>query len=255
MITARPIEGSEKAAPLLFFVTERPGVVEFRGLGLIEGVELVSQIDPTSGEAFSNYAYDCCLVDLAAEGETLDWGWVSRRKDPRVTNTEAIAASPQAWRNWVDAGVDALGRVRRVVARQARVRREEQQPKRGSEEEKVLEQVYAFYSSDGNRRKVRFEALAELVAEFVIRESHGRYQCGWITRGAGDQGVDFVGRLDIGSGFSRTSLVVLGQAKCEQRQGLQVAGTSLAPSPVYGEAGLGASLLRGASAIRPSERS
>jgi hypothetical protein len=50
----------------------------------------------------------------------------------------------------------------------------------------------------------------------VIAESHGRYRPGWITRGSGDHGVDFVGRLDVGSGFSSTSLVVLGQAKCER---------------------------------------
>jgi hypothetical protein len=34
-----------------------------------------------------------------------------------------------------------------------------------------------------------------------------------------DGGADFVGRLDIGSGFSRVKLVVLGQAKCERIEG------------------------------------
>ena len=38
-----------------------------------------------------------------------------------------------------------------------------------------------------------------------------------ITRGTGDEGVDSVGRLRIGSGFSSVDVVVLGQAKCESQ--------------------------------------
>ena len=79
----------------------------------------------------------------------------------------------------------------------------------------MLTEVYDFYSADGMKRKARFEAVAEVVSEFIISESHGQYRRGWITRGSGDGGVDFVGRLDVGSGFSKASLVVLGQAKCE----------------------------------------
>ncbi len=60
-----------------------------------------------------------------------------------------------------------------------------------------------------------FEAVAERIAEEVLVES-GRYRRGWITRKSGDFGIDFVGRLDVGSGFATAKLVVLGQAKCEQ---------------------------------------
>ena len=38
---------------------------------------------------------------------------------------------------------------------------------------------------------------------------------GWVTKKGGDGGVDFIGRLDIGSDFAKTKLIVLGQAKCE----------------------------------------
>lgn len=203
------------ASPLLFFVTDRPGVVEFRGLGVIESVDLVSQIEPSSGQPFSNFAYDCALVSLAAEGEQLAWEWVSRRKDPSLSAAETLASAPAAWQVWVDEGSVSLNRVRRVVARSRVVSRDQQLPPRGSEEEQVLKQIYEFYSAHGNSRKARFEALAELVADFVITEAHGRYHRGWITRGTGDHGIDFVGRLDVGAGFSSASLVVLGQAKCE----------------------------------------
>jgi len=60
------------ACSLLFFVADRPGTVEFRGVGMIEAVELVSQVEPSTGHSFSNYAYDCALISLANEGERLD---------------------------------------------------------------------------------------------------------------------------------------------------------------------------------------
>lgn len=41
-----------------------------------------------------------------------------------------------------------------------------------------------------------------------------RYQEGWLTRAGGDGGLDFVGRLDVGSSGASTPLIVLGQAKC-----------------------------------------
>jgi hypothetical protein len=38
---------------------------------------------------------------------------------------------------------------------------------------------------------------------------------GWITPPSSDGGADFIARLDVGSGFSRAKIIVLGQAKCE----------------------------------------
>ena len=72
--------------------------------------------------------------------------------------------------------------------------------------------IYKFYSG----RNHRFELLAAEVIEYIIKEAGGKYKSGWLTPPAGDQGTDFVGRLDIGSGFSKTKVVLLGQAKCEK---------------------------------------
>ena len=55
-----------------------------------------------------------------------------------------------------------------------------------------------------------------MVAAKVIDETGESYHEGWITPGTGDHGADFIGRLDVGSGFAKTKLVVLGQAKCEK---------------------------------------
>jgi hypothetical protein len=126
-----------------------------------------------------------------------------------------LELAPKQWSKWVNEGKDSLSSIRRNVARAKVFNKEEQLPPPGSEEQKVLDKIYNFYSTSNDRKK-RFEALAEVVTEFVISESHGRYKRGWVTRGSGDHGIDFVGRLDVGSGFSTTSLVVLGQAKCEK---------------------------------------
>jgi hypothetical protein len=48
-----------------------------------------------------------------------------------------------------------------------------------------------------------------------INTNGGSYAEGWVTRGSGDGGVDFVGKIRLGSGFSSMDVVVLGQAKCE----------------------------------------
>ncbi|GAC1610739.1 MAG: hypothetical protein NVS3B26_19230 [Mycobacteriales bacterium] len=56
--------------------------------------------------------------------------------------------------------------------------------------------------------------LASYVAASVLGDSGGRYRAGWITRAGGDGGMDFVGRLDVGTAENNTPLIVLGQAKC-----------------------------------------
>lgn len=60
-----------------------------------------------------------------------------------------------------------------------------------------------------------FEGVADRVVERIVIESGAKYRRGWVTPGGGDQGIDFIGRIDVGSGFARAKLVVLGQAKCQ----------------------------------------
>ena len=74
----------------------------------------------------------------------------------------------------------------------------------------MLRELYEFY--DG--RKHAFELLASRVAAEVLRESGARYKEGWLSRSSGDGGVDFIGRIDMGSLAASTPVVVLGQAKC-----------------------------------------
>ncbi len=71
------------------------------------------------------------------------------------------------------------------------------------------------------------EGLASEVVGSYLRES-GQYRPGWITKRAGDGGIDFVSRLDLGVGVSALKLVVLGQAKCVSAGAPPTSGLDLA---------------------------
>ena len=87
----------------------------------------------------------------------------------------------------------------------------DQLPVKGSREERCLGEIYDHYL----HHRHGFELLASKVVSGHISRNGGKFIEGWVTRGTGDGGVDFVGRLDIGSGFSKVKIIVLGQAKCE----------------------------------------
>jgi Restriction endonuclease AspBHI N-terminal/Restriction endonuclease len=205
------------AAPLLFFLAvphggRIKGNVKFQGVGVIDKVELVSQWDRHAAGTFANYRFDVVILSLAREAEDLDWSWISARRDPTVSLEDSLKLAPSAWRQWVKEGAVALPRLRRSVAYQSTTDPLEQRPAPGSREAQVLADVYAFYA----KKKSAFEGLAEVVAEHLFRSAGNDYARGWITPRSGDHGADFVGRLDIGLGFAKTRLVVLGQAKCEK---------------------------------------
>lgn len=186
------------------------GHVEFCGAALIERLEHVVQRDPDTGRSFPNLVLDLAVVDLADTGDELDMRWIDDRRDPRLDAEQATRHAPRSWMRWVKDGRAAIPRVRRRVV-SSRVRTaQEQLPAAGSDEAVVLRRLYAFF--DG--RKHTFELLAARVAAQVLGHSGARYHEGWLTRPGGDGGVDFVGRLDVGTAANNTPLVVLGQAKC-----------------------------------------
>ncbi|MFF2212238.1 restriction endonuclease [Streptomyces antibioticus] len=203
------------AAPLLLFraVSRNgrvKGFVEFCGLGVIERAERIVQWAGHEHTTFTNYVYDIALIDLAAENDRIDWDWITARRSPAVSDQEALAKAPRAWREWVKRGHSALPRVRRRVARARVTKVRDQRPAPGSQRDDDLRFVYEQFDD----RKHEFEAVASAVAAHVLKGSGHNYREGWITRRSGDGGTDFVGRIDLGAGLAGTSLVVLGQAKC-----------------------------------------
>ena len=57
------------------------------------------------------------------------------------------------------------------------------------------------------------------VAGRILQDRGGHFVEGWLSKQGGDRGIDFVGKLKLGTGFGATKLVVLGQAKCVDPNG------------------------------------
>jgi len=204
------------ATPLAFFERVRIegrayGNVKFQGYGVIERAELVTQYNPGIGY-FTNFVFTFAVLSLSDEDEELDWDWINSRRVPSSTARDILEQAPVSWRKWVREGNLKLETLRRRAALAKVESVEGQRPKSGSREGKCLQEIYDFYSAIG---KHRFELLASRVVMSHINSYGGTYQEGWVTRGSGDGGVDFVGKVRLGSGFAAVDVVVLGQAKCE----------------------------------------
>jgi hypothetical protein len=206
------IEKRRLAAPLLLFRADRKGYKEFCGLGLLTGARRVTQYSEKNGGFFTNYLFDIAILSLTEEDECVDLMWIKNRRDPSIEAQIANFTAPKAWQTWVQIGTPAVDKLRRRVSRYHIVPKSEQLPALKSAQRVALESIYGFYEG----KKSRFEALASLACESAVKETGAYYRRGWLTQSTGDGGLDFVGRVDVGEGFARTRLVVLGQAKCER---------------------------------------
>jgi hypothetical protein len=205
-----------KAPPILFFKRVSvngvaKGYPMFMGLGIINSVDLLSQWDNKLQRSFTNYAFDFTVLCMAKEHDIFEWDWINSRREEGFSVLETNKLAPASWKIWLNEGANSLNKIRRRVSKLLVVKKEHQKPEIGTSQEILLQKVYKFY--DG--KKHNFEALAEWVAERVIGQELGIYQQGWITQGSSDGGADFIGKVALGSGFSKVELIVLGQAKCE----------------------------------------
>lgn len=205
-----PVSRSLAPPFLLFSQVEvggsRKGFRAFSGYGVPTRYFLRSQRERNSERYFTNLALELALFNLDAEDERFDWDWINQRRDPTRPSTEILNSAPAAWRLWVKEGGAAIERCRRAVVRH-RVTSIAEQLDYSREDRELLTALHRSFSDDFHS----FEGFAALIAERVVGQ---RCQRAWVTPRSSDGGVDFVCRLDLGSGFSLTSAVVLGQAKC-----------------------------------------
>jgi hypothetical protein len=204
-----------RAAPLLFFEnvaqeSRSKGYRRFRGVGVVDRVERVIQVDRHE-QPFVNYRFDCTLLTLKHENNELAWDWIALRRDPTKTLEETLGRAPAAWRKWVERGGEALDSVRQQLLTYRMISEADQRPIPGSREAALLQEIMNFYAGS---RKSRFEALAERVAQLALG-ANGAYRLGWVTKASADRGIDFVGRLDLGTDVGPLRVVVAGQAKCQ----------------------------------------
>jgi hypothetical protein len=204
------------ASPLIFF--ERVAVegraygnIKFQGYGVLEKAELVTQYNPGIGY-FTNYVFQFAVLSLSDEDEEVDWNWINSRRDASTDLKASLGLAPVSWQKFVSQGIQKIESFRRRASLAKVESQQSQMPKQGSREEKCLKTIYDFYTSAG---KHRFELLASRVVMSLVNSNGGNYTEGWVTRGSGDGGVDFVGKVRVGAAFASVDVVVLGQAKCE----------------------------------------
>jgi hypothetical protein len=223
-----------RAAPFLFFESlvhegRAKGFWRFIGYGVVERAQLTTQID-RQNRWFVNYVFDCVLFDLAADGLQLPWDWIAASRDPTKSLEECFVLAPRSWQEWVEHGERSTERIRQRVTRFQSLGQGGQRPDPGTPADEALRSVISHYKQLGPYKGVgehRFEGLASEVVGSYLRES-GQYRPGWITKRAGDGGIDFVSRLDLGLGMGALKLVVLGQAKCVSTTAPPTSGLDLA---------------------------
>ena len=213
----------EQAPPILLFEqvavgSQSKGHRRFVGFGVPTDIRIQTQA--SSSGHFTNLAIELALLGLEAEDGLFDWGWIDARRDPALTAAKANELAPWSWRQWIRDGDRALSKVRRNLLRSL-VRRPAEQREFDDSTQEILAELYRHYSQN----PFGFEAIASLVAKRVLGP---RCERGWVTKRAGDGGIDFVNRLSIGDGFSAVSLVVLGQAKLRDPISGSVAGDDIA---------------------------
>jgi hypothetical protein len=203
------------ATPLIFFKTVpvnglQKGHVRFEGYGIIDRIHLVTQFG-SNRRYFSNYAFDYIVFSLQRENERFNWEWINARRNPSLSLEDTLEYAPQAWKDWVKHGENALKRCRRRVSSLMTTKTQLQRPTEGTREHSALTQIYNHYALN----RSNFECLAAKITKRIIEENGVVYDDGWITPSTNDGGADFIGRIDVGSGFATAKLIVLGQAKCE----------------------------------------
>lgn len=209
----------EKAPPILVFEAvpkdgRLKGQIIFHGFGVISRAELVVQRSPRNNRTFSNYVFDIALLNLEVEDDNFPWRWINSRRDPLVKSTESFGLAPESWKKWVRDGKEAVPNLRRNVITRNVVTEAMQRPIMGTEDHEILRTVYSYFSGQNHK----FEVLAEWVTQQIFNDQGLRYSPGWITKGSGDGGFDFVGSLDLDpQGVLKSGRqVILGQAKCEK---------------------------------------
>lgn len=199
----------KKATPIVFFERAKKGYLQFHGVGILEKVSLITQRGNES--EFTNFEFEFCILDLSKENNLLDWDWISDRCNKTLNIDEANKKAPESWKYWINDGNDKIEKVRRHVLKSKIIKEKDQKTPNGSFEEKILNKIVKHYKG----KELKFELFALQITQFFFMDNNIKYLDGYITKGSGDKGIDFISRIDIGHDISGIKLIVIGQAKCQ----------------------------------------
>lgn len=200
------------APPILLFKQEmveglRKGYRSFSGFGIPKSIYIRTQKNTSNGDIFSNLVFEMVLFSLDKEEGRLDWDWINDRRSSTLGSLECNRKAPNAWKEWIKKGASCLDDIQNDILKN-KVSKTNDQKVIDPGQKEILETIYKYYKN----KKHHFEALASLVCAHSFGAS--RISRGWITKQSSDGGVDFVNKMELGKGFGKTSLVILGQAKC-----------------------------------------
>lgn len=207
--SSNDIKEREKAVPIVFFERIKKGYLQFHGFGVIEKVSLITQ--KADNNEFTNFEFEFCILDLSNENNQLDWEWISDRCNNRLSIQETNKNAPLSWKYWVKNGNDNIEKVRRHVLKSRIIKEKDQKANNGSFEDKIIRIIEEHYKN----KKLQFELFALQITQFFFMENNTKYLEGYITKGSGDKGIDFITRIDIGQDLAGIKMVVIGQAKCQ----------------------------------------
>lgn len=186
------------------------GYRQFIGFGVPTNLYIRTQKEKGSANYFTNLVIEIALLGLEKENEFFDWNWIDKRRDSNLSSVETLKFAPSTWKQWVNSGNKSIENIRRKVSKYKISKRTEQLDY-SIQDAEILNTIINYYEKI-NRHP--FEGFASFITQKVIG---GNFVRGWVTKRSGDGGVDFISRLDLGSDFSTTSVVILGQAKCVNR--------------------------------------
>src|SRR5262245_2441416 len=137
---------------------------------------------------------------------TFDWRWNGDLRDRTLTIPETERHAPYSWQAWTVAGHQGLGWVKRRLTKTA-----DKQHWRSTTRSRLCRRTCAT----GDLRLLQRSKRQVQIAGGQGGRAHPvglwrRLSVGLGNPPSSDGGADFVGRLDIGIGFSRVKQVVFG---------------------------------------------
>jgi hypothetical protein len=168
-------EKRSEAPPVLFFEKPESGILEFKGLCIIEDLHIERYRH--NGRIVVNYLVDLTVLDT--ENVKLDW-----IHDKAKTGSNKHA--PEVWKDWAE-----KGKIDRYSVWKSKIRSKESQKPKGKYKE-LLDDIRE--KLDGNKRE-RGKKL-EYLLKYTLEELKS-FEKPTLTPDSGDRGVDLEGKIDI----------------------------------------------------------
>lgn len=161
--------------PILHFTRTKKGYVQFSGLCVLEKLEITWYED--KGSPIKNFRAHLAILDI----EEVPLNWIHSRTSTEGSKTKDLLA-PKVWTDYLKGNTRKLFLWRKLIRSTA-----EQIPVQGSDDAKILDQVYGLTPEE-------FERFCTSLLQELSKESGIQHNIE-ATRLVKDGGLDFFGKL------------------------------------------------------------